>query len=1213
MTETKNVCPQCNTAHTPNAKVCRDCGYRFPSQPLTEEKAVDATKKVCPQCSTVHTPNAKVCRECGYRFPSQLQSEEKVVDATKKVCPQCSTVHTPNAKVCRECGYRFPSQLQSEEKAVDSTKKVCPQCSTVQTSSAKFCKGCGYQFSSQLQSEEKAVDATKKVCPQCSTAHTPNAKVCRECGYRFPLQINANEDLLNRIASVEQKASSLIRFKSPVQALIAKAREYYSSGSYDAVRITLKSAEDGITSLTQCEARLKQWGDEGYITTQLELLKTDNINTINTVFRDFELDIATLGQLDHRLQELKRLDSQGKIDSVISQRIVGITSQLKDPHNANGIKREIEAIEQLLRDQQERSKQRLNTEQLLISLQAKAENLTLYAPLVSGLLKNAQDQYAVEQYDDARKTISSVYATIDTLLEREASLASWKSQGYITTGLEALQPVDTDEVVIAFRQYDQVINRLKSIQKQLASKKGSYPKLVEQHETAGLVLSIEQNLKDPAQVDAAEKDYQQLKDAIRQLEERARVLEQNIRDQAELVERKSGSPAIKREIVPIMASIRKGDIPRALDLLQGLADQQLSQVNSELAALRTDGAVVAVSSDLISQYIAAQHYGDAILDSEKAIADLTRIGELYAKAKVMRLTVTGPVIISLFENGKYEEFIRASEKQQVLNRKVNELKEKGRKLVEEAEKFGKVPGPVHFQLDAQDIPTIQSAITELESFSMTAKPELSLALDRNQLFAGEWHKVEIQINNTGKAHAFFVILSFSDDFETRRIKPVTIEAGSTKVVEIGIMPKTQGNIPIEVTLHYKDGNNLEYINTSEFWIDVPSQRFTSQPFKPETKMVQSAPLRTSQPPPITGNLTVRSLPPEMTEKYAESEFIGKGGFARVFKAKRRDGVYVAVKVPIYLDESTGKSFLSEMQNWTKFSHPNIVKIYDYNIMPLPYFEEELCDSSLDKIKKPLDSAKAAWIIFNICEGLKYAHARQVIHRDLKPQNILLKSGIPKISDWGLSKVVTDSTSSMTAAFTPFYAAPEQVTNKPKDQRTDIWQVGVILYELVTSSLPFTGDSMLEIFANIPTRDPVPPGEVNPEAKKIEPLILRCLEKDPAKRYQSVAELQKDLAVFLKMDFKESLKMSIGSKNSRQTAVLTSQLFLTYLKSGDLHEAYKYATDLVNYSDGEIRDQLKELSEQIRMRIDNGLVDVPDEIIKAADLIAHKIGIGLTTM
>jgi serine/threonine protein kinase len=509
-------------------------------------------------------------------------------------------------------------------------------------------------------------------------------------------------------------------------------------------------------------------------------------------------------------------------------------------------------------------------------------------------------------------------------------------------------------------------------------------------------------------------------------------------------------------------------------------------------------------------------------------------------------------------------------------------------------------------------------ISTLEKFLSTATPDLFISLNRSSLSLSTWHKMEIQITNTGSAHAFFVTFSFSSDFETRRIKPTTVEAGKTEVVEIGILPKMQGNIPIEVTLNYKDGNNKDYKKTSEFWIDVVPPGVTSQypfspPITPHQPSFEQSPSQATPRQSVQGGVTMRSLPPEMVEKYVESEFIGKGGFARVFKAKRKDGVYVAVKVPIDLDESTGKSFIAEMQNWTKFNHPNIVKIYDYNIMPIPYFEEELCDTSLDKEKRPMDVTKAAWIIFNICEGLKYAHSRQIIHRDLKPQNILLKSGIPKISDWGLSKVVTDTSSATTTSFTPFYAAPEQVTNKPKDQRTDIWQIGIILYELVTGVLPFTGDSMIEIVANIPTKTPVPPGQLNPDTKNLEPVILKCIEKDPEKRYQSVAELQKDLAAILKIDYAESLRMSIGGKNFRQSAEYCSRLMLASLKSGDLNEAYKYTSDLVNYSQGDIKNLVKDLAEEIHIRIDNQIDDVPDEIIESAELIAHKIGMGLTTI
>jgi outer membrane protein assembly factor BamB len=1013
---------------------------------------------------------------------------------------------------------------------------------------------------------------------------------------RYPA---SSDNLLDRIASVEQKAASLSRFKSPVQALIAKSREQYRSGEYDAVSTTLKSAEDSIPSLARCETQLKQWNTEGYTTTPLESLKTDNINTITTVFQDFEKDLATLEQLGRRVEDLKRLNSSENIDSSIDQRITAIGPQIKDPRNIPGIKREIDAIEQVLRDQQERSRQLKDTEQLLIRLKAKAGKLTRYAQLVTGSLKAAEAQNTNGQFEEARKTLNSVEGTINTLLECESSLASWKAKGYDTTGLETLQPENSGEVITAFKQYDQTVNRLETIEQELASKKKLYPQLMEQPGTASIVLAIEHNLNDPARIETVEKDYQQLESAIRQWEDLQKSTEQNIRDQAERVERESSSPVVKRETTSIMKCIRQGDIPRAQEMLQGLAEQQLSQVNTALGALRADGAVVAVSSESISQQIAGQHYSDAIIDSEKAIAELTRVQEIYAKAKVLRPTVTGPVILALYNNGKYEEFIRASEEQQRLDRKVTELKEKGRTLLVDAEKFGMVPEHVRSQLGAQDIPTIQSAITELEAFSTTAKPELVLSLDRTQLSAEKWHKVEIQISNTGNAHASHVNLSFSDDFDTRWIEPTSVEAGKKAIITSGIFPKMEGNIPLEISCSYRDLHNKEYQQKFRFWIDVVEKGSTTTSGAHSTPPGQFTP----------GPATLKQLPPDLSDRYTESEFIGKGGFARVFKAKRKDGKIVAVKIPLSLDAITGKSFIAEMQNWTKLSHTNIVKLYDFNIMPLPYFEEELCDSSLADQKKPIENEEAAWILFNICEGLKFAHGQKIIHRDLKPHNILLKNGVPKISDWGLSKILSGSTSTTSTSFTPFYAAPEQIQNRAKDERTDIWQLGVILYELVTGTLPFKGESMFEIGMNIATKDPQGPGEIKPESKMIESVVMKCLQKEPERRYQSVLELQKDLAMFLRQNYADLLSTSVTAQDYSKSAYFCGDLVMISMVTGDIATAYKYLLDLVQYSKGDVKADAQELSEQLKMRMEMGVTEIPEELIHKADLIIHQVSTG----
>jgi LPXTG-motif cell wall-anchored protein len=811
--------------------------------------------------------------------------------------------------------------------------------------------------------------------PATTPPHSPTG-TSPEGGYSV-----SSEDLLNRIASVEQKAASLSRFKSPVQALITKTREEYHSGEYDSVQKTLDDTENAISALGRYEAQLTQWNTEGYTTTSLESLKTDNVNTITTVFQDFERDLATLEQLGRRVEDLKRSFSQGDIDPSISQRIAGIAPQLKDPRNIPGIKRETEALEQELRDQQVRSRQQRDAEQLLISMRTKAEKLARYAPLLTGSFKEAEDQNTAGQFEKARKTLQTVEGTINTLLEDEASLTSWKAQGYDTTGLETLRSENAGEVIAAFKQYDQTVRRLETVAKELASKKVSFPQLLEQTGTADLVLSIERDLNDPAQLDSIERDYQQIESAIRQWEDQQKSIEKDLQEQAERVEREVGSPVVKRETASITKCIRQGDIPRAQELFQGLAEQQLSQVNTTLGELRADGAVVAVSSESINQQIAGQHYSDAIIDSEKAIAELMRVEELYTKAKVMRPAVTGPVIIALYNCGNYEEFIRASEEEQRQNQKVTELKDKGQKLLEKAEHLGQVPESVRSKLGANDIPTIQSAITELEAFSTTAKPELDLTLGHTQFIADDWDKLTIQLANRGNAHVSDLKLTFSEEFDTKWLKTTTVNAGATTSLDIGIRPKAKGKIPLEITAMYRDNNNKDYREAHEFWINVVEKGSTTTSGAHSTPPGQFTP----------GPATLKQLPPDLSDRYTESEFIGKGGFARVFKAKRKDGKIVAVKIPLSLDAITGKSFIAEMQNWTKLSHTNIVKLYDFNIMPLPYFEEELCDSSLADQNKPIENEEAAWILFNICEGLKFAHGQKIIHRDLKPQNILLKN------------------------------------------------------------------------------------------------------------------------------------------------------------------------------------------------------------------------------
>jgi parallel beta-helix repeat protein len=265
------------------------------------------------------------------------------------------------------------------------------------------------------------------------------------------------------------------------------------------------------------------------------------------------------------------------------------------------------------------------------------------------------------------------------------------------------------------------------------------------------------------------------------------------------------------------------------------------------------------------------------------------------------------------------------------------------------------------------------------------------------------------------------------------------------------------------------------------------------------------------------------FPRELENKYTEITFVGRGGIAWVFSAIRKtDGIKVAVKIPISFDEITGKCFLNEIAAWETLRHENIVEVTAVNILPVPYVEMEFVPGSLEALEKPLPVWKAVHLITLVVDGLRYAHEHGFIHRDIKPHNILLTEDlVPKITDWGMSKVLAaEVKKSSVAGFSLSYAAPEQVSPSEfgrTDERTDIYQLGVVFYELVTGSIPFGGESIVEVGNAILRESPTPPSEYNPDAQAVEKIILKCLEKSPKKRYQSAAELLDALHGYLDED------------------------------------------------------------------------------------------------
>ena len=294
---------------------------------------------------------------------------------------------------------------------------------------------------------------------------------------------------------------------------------------------------------------------------------------------------------------------------------------------------------------------------------------------------------------------------------------------------------------------------------------------------------------------------------------------------------------------------------------------------------------------------------------------------------------------------------------------------------------------------------------------------------------------------------------------------------------------------------------------------------------------------------------------EFANRYVVIEELGKGGMGKVYRVKdQKINEEVALKLirpEIALDKKTIERFSNELKIARKITHKNVCRMYDINeekdthYITMEYVPGEDLKSFIRRSGQ-LDISSTSKIAQQICEGLAEAHNLGIVHRDLKPQNIMInEAGNAFIMDFGIARSLKDSglTQTGTIMGSPHYMSPEQIEEKGVDQRSDIYSLGIILYEMLTGDLPFKGDTPISIGIKKKSEVPIDPRILNSQIpKSLSLLILKCMDRDRIKRYQTIESVIGDLKT-IQSELSTTVKVKSSAFKKKKHLFIPKNKFL----------------------------------------------------------------------